>query len=530
MLKYIGKLCIFVVLPCFQVQAFELPSVELDKLASAQRLAARVYQETKDAAGAVKVLEEAGVQRLDKGRPSNMTLKAYIDALEAYGGYLARIEGEGDVAAGYLKTVIKADSTRASAYRSLGELYYRRFGTKPDPQYRRIYQGAFKKYVGLLQAQGRKAVLPQHIVGAVYPNVRDICALIDSLKSQRRLTDLSALFNPERQVSELDLTDPKGIHTLLGTSFDGFLQSALGPIIRSKIDVDNDGEIELRFLTQTANNCQRNLFYKKYGSQIALLSNKLLDQYYSADRICGQDTLQMVHYNNTNYILERQTGPSTVLDIQVYELRPSGEYMQHCEILPTSVLQKNLVKECDAAVCAQLIQKIDEIIAEDGQVGSEWLVSDVNAQQFVSAVTLNPALKPFANSQHQYLVDLDNDGERELISRLWSKLPDGKLEYQYRLFKLKNDYWANWNLPSPSEGIGPGPWQWFFVHFFEDQNYIVSYSASKGAGTDSSAIMQYRLVVYKLANNTLVRLGEIRTYQSMEAANAIKRRSMDGLY
>ena len=51
-----------------QAHAYELSAVELDKLASARRLAARVFQETKDAEGAVRVLEEAGVQRLDKGR------------------------------------------------------------------------------------------------------------------------------------------------------------------------------------------------------------------------------------------------------------------------------------------------------------------------------------------------------------------------------------------------------------------------------------------------------------------------------
>ncbi len=523
MFRCVKKSCLFILLVSSQVQAYELPAVEQDKLIAAQRLAARVYQETKDAAGAVKVMEEAGVQRLDKGQPSNMTRKSYLDILEAYGGYLARHAGADETAASYLKTVIKADSRRASALRSLGELYHRRYNAKPDPQYRRIYQGAFKKYVGLLLEQRGKIVLPSYISEAVYPQAKDICSLVYGLNRQNRLADLTVLFNPERQVSELDLSNPEGIHTLLGASFEDFKQSSTGAITRSKIDIDNDDSIELRFTARTAIGCQRNLFYKKYGDQIALLSNNLLDQFYSADRICSGDALQMVRFGNVNYLLEVQAKSLQEPDLVIFELRPSGEYLQHCQTLRPSVLQQNLVQECQAPVCNQLARNIDSIVKEDGQVGSEWLVSDVSAQQFTQVALRDPVLKPFTESPHQYLVDLDNDGERELITRLWNTLPDGSMEYQYRLFKSRGGQWQAWTLPSADEGLTPGPWQWFFVQFFENLNYIVSYSASKDVNVASTPVMRYHLVVYILKNDRLSRLGEIRTHQTIDTANTAGR-------
>ncbi|MBN1378032.1 MAG: hypothetical protein JXA04_02220 [Gammaproteobacteria bacterium] len=499
-----------------QAYAYDLPATDLDKLNSAQRLAARVYQETKDAAGAVKVLEEAGVERLAKGRPGNMPVKDYLDVIEAYAGYLARTADTGDAAAEYLKTVIKADSKRASAYRSLGELYYRQFQQKADPQFQRIYQRAFARYVERILAARIKTELPQHIIEAVYPQARDICLLVRNLNEQHRLNDLELLFNPEHEISELDLADPKGIHTLLGASFAGLLQTIEGPVTQSTIDIDNDGQAELRFSAHTSEGCQRNLFYKKFGEQAALLSNDLLDEYYRGKRICAGSKLRIVHINNTNYIVEQQPTDTHQLDLQVFELRPSGEYIPHCRISPPTALERNLVNDCQAPVCKNLAGNINAIVAAEGQAGSEWLVSDVAAQKFNAGVVADPTLKPFIESPHQYQVDLDNDGEEELIARLWTPLTGGKLEYQYRLFEKQNEFWQLWNLPSPEEGIGPGPWQWFFIKAFENSNYIVAYTASKDVDAGSQPITKYQLTVYQLTKNQMTRLGVIRTQQPGE--------------
>lgn len=506
----IGILLITIVV---QAQAYELSAVELEKLASAQRLAARVFQETKDAAGAVNVLEEAGVRRLGKGRPMNMNVKAYLDTLEAYAGYLARADGGDEAAASYLTTVLKQDPKRSSAYRSLGELYYKRFRTNSDPQYRRIYQRAFIRYVEEVLAQGDKVLLPQYISEAVYPQATNICLLVDMLKEQRRLSNLELLFGSERQLSQLDLSDSEGIHTRLGPSFKGFMQTAVGPITRSIIDIDNDGYNELRFYATTANGCQRNLFYKKYGEQTALLSNDLLDAYYRVDRICEQDSLQIIHFRNINYIIERKNPESELPDLQIYEIRPSGEYIQRCRLSPPTALQKNLEIDCQSPVCDHIAANIDKIVAADGQIGSEWLVTDVDSLKFAPDAAANTGLQPFISSEHQYLADLDNDGGKELISRLWQEQSGGKLEYQYRLFKLQNEQWQPWTLPSAVDAAAPGPWQWFFVEAFENNNYMIAYTATRVSEVNSSPTMHYKLTVYLLKQGRLTRVGELLTRQ-----------------
>jgi hypothetical protein len=495
--------------------AYELPVAELDKIGTAQRLAARVYQETKDAAGATRVLEEAGVGRLEKGRPSNMTLKAYLDAIEAYAGYLALTAESDDAAAEYLKIVIKTDASRVSAYRSLGELYYRRFQQKPDPQYRRIYAGAFTNYVEHLLADNIRTALPQHIIEVVYPQARDICLLTRHLHAQDRLHDLDILFNPEREVSELNLADPQGIHTLLGPSFAGFLQTSNGPITHSTIDIDNDGHIELRFSANITTGCQRDLFYKKFANQTALLSNTLLDEYFRGVRICAGSALQIARINHINYLIEVHQQQNQRA-LKVLELRPSGEYVQHCQISPPTILEQNLVMDCRLPVCKHLAGNINKIITAEGQVGKEWLVSDVRGQAFSAKVTSDLTLKPFIESPHQYLADLDNDGSDELIARLWLSRSDGKLEYQYRLFKMTNGQWQPWNLPSPDTDAGPGPWQWFFIESYEGSNYIVAYTAGKGPDAELDPDISYKITVYHLSRDQLSRLGEIRTHQNLQ--------------
>jgi tetratricopeptide (TPR) repeat protein len=494
----------------FRGYAYELPAAEQDKISAAWRLAARVYQETGDAAGAVKVLEEAGVARLEKGRPDNMPVKAYLDAIEAYAGYLARTAEADNRAAEYLKIVIKNDPSRTSAYRNLGELYYRRFQRDTNPQYRRIYEQAYAKYVERLLVEGVRAVLPQHIIQAVYPQSREVCLLVRNLHERSRLRDLDILFNAEHDISELNLSDPEGVYTSLGPSFSGFLQSVSGAITRSSVDIDNDGTAELRFRALAANGCQRDLFYKQFGTQTALLSNTLLDEYYRGRRICTGDLLQIVRVNNTNYLLEVKQRPD-LQSLQLIELRPSGEHLQHCHIAPPTTLERNLVTDCQAAICKFLAGNIDKIIAADGQVGKEWLVGDVSGQVFAPGVIADTALKPFIESPHQYLADINNDGEDELIARLWQAQAGGKLEYQYRLFKMQDKQWAPWTLPAPDKGTGPGPWQWFFIESFENDFYIVAYTAGKGVDADSKPIMSYKLAVYHLSQNQLTNLGELRT-------------------
>ena len=514
-----GVLSLCITLPVMQVRAYQLPAAELDKLSAAQRLAARVFQETQDANGAVKVLEEAGVQRLEKGRPANMTAKVYLDLIEAYGSYLARIPGSGDAAVQYLKKVIKADPARATAYLSLGELYYRRFHTAGDPQYRRIYRGAFEKYVERLRAAGGRAELPQTVLESVYPHVNDICLLVRQLNEERHLPDLDLFFNPERDVIEMDQSDPEGIQSRLGASFDGFLQAVQGPVTQSTVDIDNDRQDEMRFSAATGDGCRRNVFYKKFGEQTALLSNALLDEYYRGTRVCAGGSLHIARVKGINYIVEQQRrGDQT--DLQVFELRPSGEYVQHCRISPATVLERNLVTDCQASICKYLAGRINKIVAADGQAGSEWLVSDISTQKFAADVLSDPGLQLFVTSPHQYLADLDNDGEKELIARLWRTLPDGKLEYQYRLFKMQDGVWQPWNLPVPDTGMGPGPWQWFFVESFENSQYIVAYTASKNQDAAARPVTVYSLVVYQLQNGELKRIGELRTQQPRQTVGA----------
>jgi hypothetical protein len=130
------------------------------------------------------------------------------------------------------------------------------------------------------------------------------------------------------------------------------------------------------------------------------------------------------------------------------------------------------------------------------------------------------SLKLYIESPHQYLVDLDNDGEQELIARLWLSQPDGRLEYQHRLFKKQNGQWQQWSLPVSEGDADLGSRQWFFVESFENSQYIVAYTVGEDVDAGLNPITLYALTIYQLKANQLSLLGEIRTHQPRQSEQA----------
>ncbi|HEX7027268.1 MAG TPA: hypothetical protein VF268_08490 [Gammaproteobacteria bacterium] len=314
-----------------QTYAGEPASLDIDKLRKAQRLAARVFDETGNAAGAVKVLEEAGITGLVKERVTGIPLKTYAGLLETYGSLLSKLPDRRREAPAILKTVIEIDPERATTYFHLGNLYYELYRQEPLDGYLAVYSSAYRKYVDHLRKHGRQVLLSSSIVDAAYESDGlDICGFTELLQQEGRLADLNLFFNPETEVTNLSKA-ATGEEGLSAASFTGFISGSIGPIRKSLIDVDNDGHPETWYSAAVmTGDCRRNVFYLHAEGQSTLLSNGLLDNYYRSDRLCSGGRIFFVRYLQQNYLLEQQPLERGAWETTVYRLTPDGDYLQLC--------------------------------------------------------------------------------------------------------------------------------------------------------------------------------------------------------
>ena len=508
--KFVVSIVAVVAVAC-GVQAQDLSIEQQDKLLDAERVAARVYEKTGNADGAAKSLEEAGVELIIKGGPALLQKQTNLQVLEAYAEYLGLIETRQDEAAQYLKAVLKANPSRASAYLKLGDLYFRRQQTQANSQYRRISENSYKKYVQMLVQQNVSVLLPDHIIEAVYAG-SDICSLARAASQQNKVAELRRFMNPEAAVSRSVAADEAK-----GPTLKGLYQTAITPVRFAEVDIDNDGESEHRYTAKIQGNCQRNLFYKNEAGQFRYVSNPLFDQYFRSNRICGKSQLFPLRFKDKTYLIEQQVIAERQENLLVFEILVSGEAVQRCQVAALSELQANLTKSCDVAVCDHLAVKVDKIVAADAQVGSEWLVSDVAEQAFSKHLRSDPEVAAYINSQHQYLADLDNDGERELIARLWQQAAGQGLRYSYRLFKKIGEQWQLWRWPDPPSSVvvpDIANDTWFFVESISNTNYVITYTATR---TDTA--MQYLMLVYHIDSAGIHFLGELRSHRERTVAS-----------
>ena len=485
-------------------QAYANSVAEQEKLEAAHRVAARVFKKTKNADGAVKVLEEAGIALIvDAANALNDPIN--MDILEAYTKYLSHIENRQSEAAGYLTSILKKDPSRVSAYLNLGDLYYRRHKKQANAQYRRIYVNAYKKYVSKLIEQDISVLLPDRIFEAVYSNTGDVCGLLREVSEQKSVLELLHFLNPEtglKEKSEPEIGE--------GASLVGLFKTAEGPVHYAEIDIDNDGSKEQHYSATIGNGCQRNLFYKEIAGELVFMSNFLFDKYYQPERICGGSSLLSLRFKDKNYLIERQVKGAEQLGLWVFEILASGQARQLCQIATLTELQANLSRKCDAAICERVANNIDKIVAAEGQAGVEWLVSNIAEQRFSSSVKSDMELAAYISSPHQYLIDLDNDGQKELIARLWWQTDQG-LQYGHRLFKSMGGQWSEWQWPVyTTDAVVPEITSdsWFFVESLENTNYIISYIPTK-----SDSVMQYTIHIFNINAAGMHYLGEVESHQ-----------------
>lgn len=501
------RLTVFALLMVWALAAagYTLTEAEREQLHKGRELAAKVYERTGDAAGAAAVMVEAGVKRLVIARPDDMAQAPYLQILEDYAGYLARVDGRAGEAAELLKTIIQADPARHSAYLSLGELYQRRYRATHDAQHRRIYTAAYEKYLEQLRRKDLHRLLPGHIVDAVYPDVDGICELATHLHERDRLAELQQFFNPETNVRRLDPGD-KTVRSLADSavSFAGLVRSAEGAVRVAEVDLDNDGDRERRY-SVVQGDCRRNAFYKRFDEQTVLFSNELLDRYYPGGRICGDAALFPVRYSGAQYLVETQPDR-----FEVYKLHPSGAYEALCRVRSSGELAQNLVSECEAPVCGHLASNIEAIVAAEGRVGAETPVAEGRGPEFAPSLRDEAGIRPYVDSEHHYTADLDNDGEAELIVRLWQERADKSPAYSHRVFEQRDGRWHRWQWPVDIDAD-----HWFFVEPYDGVNYLVAYQALQ----QSDGVRRYELHVHRLRDGEAAHLGSLKTRRRMPPAD-----------
>ncbi len=493
-----------------------LPEDDLQRVKKAYSLALRVYKETKDAAGGVKSLEESAVSKLLKGRPDNMDMELYISILEDYAALLVGVPERKMEAAPLLKLVIEADKSRYSAYRSLGDLYYQLYQQQPEAKYQSLYQAAYRKYISWLRELQVGVALPTHIIDSVYAEqAQTACSLSRYLLDEKQFFDLNELLNPETHIEILAKNSEASASEALkrGGTFSSLIQSGVEGVQKSFIDIDNDGNDELHYSVNAGlGDCYRHLFYKTGAAGYEVFSNPLLDEYFKMGRICGQSKLSVLRFKGKNYLLEQQFAAADKMTFTLFDLKPDGGHEVLCTLLPSSHLQKSLQKNCDTSICNTLASNIDGIIAAEGQNGVEWLENDIASLNYATAVMNDPALQAFTQSQHQYWVDLNNDGQLELIARLWRQTEAG-LQYEYRLFSKAGDVLVAMPIPENAAALGMDARSWFFVSNDNAQNYMVLYKVIERISIEGESSILYQLDILHWSPTGLKSIGQISVQQ-----------------
>ena len=328
-------ICAAVLVPMAHAQPSTetISAANLAELQQSQRLAQRVYQATQDIQGAVAVLEEQGITKLSELPAEQWSDNVHIELLEYYANLIAQLPTRRLEATRLLVELIKTAPERSAAYLSLGDMYYRLYQTEPNARHQTFYQRAYRKYLALLRQQPlTPGLLSPRILDAYYPTTGSVCDAVLEFMHTNSTDDISRFFNPETNFKTITSdTDSPAWQILRET---GLVQGSVSRLEQSTIDVDNDGQREVRYSTHINDGCQRNLFYKQYSGQWALLSNALLKQYYQTGHLCGTDRLLFMRYQQQNYLLQQRTIADNTQQWSVFALNPTAEAEALCTLQP----------------------------------------------------------------------------------------------------------------------------------------------------------------------------------------------------
>lgn len=506
---------------CHNGAAVEEPllmPITSESITKASQLAVRVIEKAGDAAGAVNVFEEAGVLTILQTKPPNIPAEVYADVLLNYARALFQLPERYYEAEPIVLQMLKYSPDQYSGYLLVADINQKRYRATKEVIYGQRAKQYYRQYIEHLTAKKLQTVLPERVVNTAYGAENlDVCSFVKRLLSEEEYI-LYNLFKAETSL-EILTHDPGGslLTSEFGITFKEFADTDSVPVYRSLVDIDNDGKSEIRYWKKLQNNsCMRNLFYKVEAGKNQLMTNVLLDQFFKAERLCGESDLTFIRYKNTNYFLEKRQLNATSLKYSIYQLNSEASWQNLCTLdMQTSVFA-DVKSDCEASVCKRIATISESIIAANGEGGIEQRIDDRSEPlAFDDAVMQDETLRKYASSQHMFLVDLDNDGENELITRLWEKADESESpRFSYRLFERIEGHWKWRPLPpvplSTDKAAAPlNEETWFFVEPYEEKNYIVTYKAfQKTQGVQQK--MFYSMSVYFLQANHLQQLGRIQ--------------------
>ncbi|MBA3581072.1 MAG: hypothetical protein H0W44_01325 [Gammaproteobacteria bacterium] len=490
------------------VAAVQLTAAKSAKLQKAHEVALRVRDKTGDVSAAISTLQEAGIADVLTVIPPAYEPAAYQKLLHDYAYMLLQRDDRYLEAADLFKRVILLNPEYHTAYLGLGDVYYKAELKKPNPQNRVAYTQAYQQYAALVRKKKIKTVLPLRVAASIYgAAVNDVCDMSKYLIHNNLNYDFENLFDPVLKTEAVPAKSLVGV--VKHPMFHNMLEKAQGSIAYSRIDLDNDGSLEEHYASRSSvDNCKRHVFVKIANDVSSVLNNALLDRYMQPGQLCGEADLQLLRFNDRNYLLEKIPDARRSYVIKIYDFKKDGGYQQRCEVAPQTSVELQVSTDCNAAVCNSLLSGIDAAVQKQGQVGDEKEVADAGTLRFAVPQNQMSLYEPYIQSPFLYKADIDNDGKDEIIARLWQETAQGK-RYSYRLFKQNpQQLWQPYVFPVIAGDEGIKADEWFFVHSETGQQYIVTYGVFQYPETGQR---EYRLRVYWLTPNGNQYLGTVKT-------------------
>ncbi|GIX22263.1 MAG: hypothetical protein KatS3mg121_1046 [Gammaproteobacteria bacterium] len=273
-------------------------------LREALAVAERVAQRVGDAAGAARVLEEAGVDLWLRGAPPPAAQRrAIAAALAAYAGYLARLDGRFEDAAVAYKRAIEIDPGLPQAYLGLGDLYGARHARGGAARDREIQVKAYRRYIERLLAA--PAPPPPRVWRVLYPQAGDPCGLLAAWD----LGDLAAL---ARLLDAAGPAEAVGADTAELAAAAGatpslalLLRETGGRLERRRLDLDGDGGADWWLTGRDAEGCLRMAVYRDDGEAgRTLLAGPVFDAYFEGRRACAAPPPAWLRWDGALWLLE----------------------------------------------------------------------------------------------------------------------------------------------------------------------------------------------------------------------------------
>ncbi len=463
-------------------------------ISKAHRNALDDYRKKRDAAAAVRILEEKGVRELMTSKPKGMPGDQYIALINDYGYFLSRTDDRYQEAIDIIGNVLRLDPDREAAYLNLGDVHLRISKEARKPEDATDADAAYRKYFEIVRRKGKNILLPERVVDAVYDSKsRTVCQFMAYLITSDRMDEWERFFDPETPIGGYDHYNDPDIFKRLPISKAGlseYFLHANRDVSLLKTDVDGNEDIRFHGVDGSMR-CESNFFFRrnKRGTFEPLEDVNREDELSGGGAsLCIGRRLRFFRYRGMNHIVHEDHEPFGGRTTRTVYSTRSGILRRECSLEesfdaprvttkcgePICNIVRDMAKDLlRAAASEELLHGVEKELQDYGPLEPNKEKRDWG-ETFYFFPQKSPHRRTSLLALPLYSVDMDNDGNEEIFSKRRST--GAGLLLVYDILKRADGQFhvvhaeTEWGRTVPSGAINPLDES--YAHFYPNEDFV----------------------------------------------------------